>query len=500
LMASRSLGIDIGPTTARAVQLVRVGRQMHLEQICHVEWGETEADGTEGPAEAGNVVSDLVRKGSLRTRVATAVNAPGDRVFFLRHVTDLPQLGQVRRVLPFELEDDLPLPVDEVVVDVESVQELGEGRRSLLVAAAARNAVRDRADLLAQAGLRCDVVTADVPALLASVLASHPEARSGSLVVVMVRDGEVRLGIAQDGALVAARGLSAPRSAQSDGAMPEMPAVLARAVEREIQISWRDTFGGSVAAGARVVVGGEPGPVEELVVYLSDELPCRVVPLDLSKSIHCFAGGRLPPDFAVAAGLASRAAAGKRNGLNFLAADEREADRAAAMRRGLATFAALLFAVVAVWVADVFLRLGAAERRNEEVEREVSQVLTETVPDAAAVPGLEAKAAVMEERLGALQREHLAFASVAGEGLSPLRVLYEISARIPGEIEVEVVGLTMDARLVTIRGKTDSHRSVEAIRAVLSEVPGFASVDRGATDWDRDGRPTFELKVTVAAS
>ena len=137
-MARVSVGVDIGATAVRAAEiklnpptLVRVA-QVPLPP------GAVAAGEVRDPAAVGEALRDLWRAGKFRRR--EVVLGVGNQRVVVREVS-LPSLPpkEFRASLPFQVQEQLPIPIDEAVLDYHVLQEYQqEGRtmsRVLLAAA-----------------------------------------------------------------------------------------------------------------------------------------------------------------------------------------------------------------------------------------------------------------------------------------------------------------------------------------------------------------------------
>ena len=61
----------------------------------------------------------------FRANTVVVTGLPYEKVFFSSLRTELTKREDVRRLLKFELEDDFPLPVDDLVADVCSRRSCG---------------------------------------------------------------------------------------------------------------------------------------------------------------------------------------------------------------------------------------------------------------------------------------------------------------------------------------------------------------------------------------
>lgn len=163
-MARTRIGLDVGSTSVRAAELSVGGGAPSLVRIGQVPLGP-------GAVENGEVrdvetvteaVRELWRRGGFKSRdVSLGV---GNQRVVVREVT-LPALPEkeMRQSLPFQVQELIPIPMDEAVLDYDVLEELEEeGRRvqRILVVAAQREMV-DR-HLAVATGAKLDPVGVDL--------------------------------------------------------------------------------------------------------------------------------------------------------------------------------------------------------------------------------------------------------------------------------------------------------------------------------------------------
>ncbi len=461
-MANRSIGVDVARREIRVAQVVCRGRRVRVERVLSRPLPAAARDA----GAAATALRELLADGGFRRRVASAVAAPPGAVFFHRHQTELSNLQQAHRALPFELEDELPLAFGEAVLDICTSEQLPDGGYELLVGAVDRDTLHRRAGLLREVGVPCDLVDAEVCALLTLVLATHPEAAQGPALVADVREERVVLGLARDGRLLTARSLATPQ----EGSVPAE--ALAAALARELQMTWREACRGALPAGVTVFLTAERAVATDLTELLEARLPASVVALEPAEGLSLAEGAQVGPEFAVALGLALRAA-GRGEGPDFLRADRATAERAAATRRAGFVVVALLVLVSAAWLVRVFMHLGRLEDQNEALDSQIAQVFRQTLPQE---PHMVEPVVQVRRRLEQLREEYESFASVTGRAGSPLRLLQQVSVGMPRHLQVRLTELNVSGGTVLMEGTTDSLKSLDALKASLLTQPAFTDI------------------------
>ncbi len=478
-MANRAIGIDIGKRQVRAVQLVRAGQGVRVE-CCQTQ----DIAPRGGADEVAQALQSLIHEPGFGRRAPPVAAMPAGSVLFHAFETNLSDARQLRRVLAFELEDDLAVDMDEAVVDICAARELPDGGQRILAAATRRGALDGLLAALQAAGLRCQTVDAQPCALNAAVARVRGTQADEPYAFAQLRDGHATLGVADGEGLLTARSLPV---IAAEGTKP-----IARFLRREVEMSWRETTA-ERPERAELWLAGEPERLAELAGLLADRAGFATRVLDPCAAMEC--DEAVGPEYAVAVGLALRGLGMAPGGLDLVAAGEFEQVRAAATRRAVALLVVLLCLAALAWTGRLFLRLRRLDAEHARVEAEMREVFRRTLP---AVRYVGQPLAQLNAHLGELRAEYDAFASVGGEAWSPLRVLHRISEATPPRLSVKVVELSIGPRTVRLKGYTDSFRSVESLEAALAALPEFASVKIQDTDL-RAGQLTFTLAMVLAS-
>ncbi len=146
-LASTYLGIDIGMTRIKAVELGRQngGLAVRAAGLCPTPPGTVRDGRIADPAAVGRAIAGML--GGMRVRTRRAVVSVNGQVAIVREIR-MPKVSpeEVKAAARFELERFLPYPVAEVTYDTFTIGEVTEGggpRLEVLVAAA-------RTDVLTQ--------------------------------------------------------------------------------------------------------------------------------------------------------------------------------------------------------------------------------------------------------------------------------------------------------------------------------------------------------------
>ncbi len=187
--ASRSVGLDIGSSAVRAVELRLHGGGWRLDRFGQV--GLPPGSVVDGEVRDEQAVSAAIRRlwsdAGFTTR-HVVVGASGSRVLVRQaEAPDVPR-GEVRSSLEFRIQDLVPLPADNVEFDFGPLgpTAAGSGSRTIMLAAIHGDVVRAQLAAVTAAGLSANVVDA-VP--LALLRAAGPSRSPGGTAEAIVSIG-----------------------------------------------------------------------------------------------------------------------------------------------------------------------------------------------------------------------------------------------------------------------------------------------------------------------
>ncbi|WP_394770574.1 type IV pilus assembly protein PilM [Lacisediminihabitans sp.] len=200
-MSSSVVGVDIGSTSVRAVEVSASKSKPTLVRFLEIPLPEGAVSRGEviEPHTVGAVIKRIWSTGGFKSK--NVVLGMGNQRVLARDLT-VPKasLAHIREALPFQVQDMLPVPVADALLDFypisESMTENGPVAHGLLIAAI-KDAVLGNVRAVQQAGLNpLDVDL--IPFALSRVLISRPKLK-GTIVLIDVGANAASVVIAVDG-------------------------------------------------------------------------------------------------------------------------------------------------------------------------------------------------------------------------------------------------------------------------------------------------------------
>jgi general secretion pathway protein L len=157
----------------------------------------------------------------------------------------------------------------------------------------------------------------------------------------------------------------------------------------------------------------------------------------------------------------------------------------------LAGGAALLLLACCGWL---FVEYRQLEKKQSQFAIKMEKVFQESFPGVKAGPD---PLMHMRSRRKSMAASPAAM-SIFGDEKRVLVILADISARIPGSLQVQVDRLVIDQNMVSLRGTTDAFNNVNSMQSLLSKSGRYAEVKIvSATKGKQDEGILFEIRLQL---
>jgi len=488
----RSIGIDINRDKISVVQLCFTGGKFSLERASVRKMHESGSSEEKSTTDIRALINSMLTEENFDMSAKVTVTAPADRVFFQNFRTDLSANEDVQQLIKFELEDDFPIPFDELVAGICGGRELKGDDREYLIGAINRSELRGRVGTIKEAHLKCSTVTADVFALYAAASLSDNLIDNTPSVIIHADNSRIILAISEKGRLVCVRHFDSQDLAEADGDTPLTPV---QVLTREIEMTLRAIFVSDTDTRRKVFISSTNKLLDDLFARLPESMNCEVVALNPFAKIDCSEQQQPNPDIVIATGLALIGTNEIPDVLNFLAIDEFRSDQTVEIKRGLYIAGALLLVIGALLVAMLFYELNNLENQRELVKKQIREVFVQTLPEEKKIVN---ELAQMNEQLETSQAQYNALAAGLSDRVLPLRVLQTISEKITPDQDVRINDISMAPKSVRLTGVAASFESVDNLMSLLRQVSDFNTVELLSIDVEpQSSGVRFTLSITI---
>ncbi len=506
------LGLDLGSHSIKAVELAQGLRSVEVVRF-HAEAREPEV-----PL-ASQVARMLISRSFRRDNVVAALR--GDRISVRRLSFPFVEKRRIAQAVPFEVEDQVPFDLDEMVIDWAPTGREGSTAHVVSVLAP-RTEVSALVETLHEA--RCDARVIESEGLALANLASSFEFPGTRLIVDIGHSKTtvcaIREGVAMSARSIGVAGRSFTEAIAQERSLsleqaerwkhergiaepgvgspfPRADAVLTR-LANEIR-RFAQSLEGQIPGGiGGIVLIGGGAQLERIEEWIADrtELPTERLGLPREGAgLDAIAEGA-PLVLAPALALALRGSARATTRMN-LRQDEftRRADFSRVRREYGST--GILAAIVAVLAVVSFSTGSVLESRAAGgVEQQIAALYREAFPDG---PLPDNPIAAMREAVrDAEQRAE--FLGVYRGNLSALDVFTEISKRVPKDLDVGLEELAIDKQTVRLRVAAKTFEAADRLGTELAKFGPFQQAQIGAIETDnRTGGKKFNVTISLAS-
>ena len=464
--SKRCIGLDIGRSHLRAVQIARTPEGFCVEKAFGVQMRRS-TDSL--PA----IVQSLTAEHGFDRRAEVAVALPHHRFFCSDIQTDAAGLESLKTAGAAALADHFPIPAEDVVAQACSAHRYGDGRYSVLVAATSVESLEEELRLLEDGGVRPQRVDAPFTAAHGALLTNHPKAAQGVAATVYVDESTVSLAVMQDGGVLLVRNI--PMAVGEDQDMSSLMQETAEIIGQEIDITWRRLFGSPPGAELRVFLIASQRMSRLLAAAIPEKLNCQTVVVDPYANVRRAPGVDVEFPLSIAEGLALRSLEGEgAHRVDFLPGFRAKTRPALKLHKEAIICGGLATAAAAVWVVGLFLQLSALESDYARLKAQAKEVFRRTVPGEANVVN---PAAQLEQKLESFREESELYTGFSPGRARPLEILYALSRHAPADRTLKLEDVLIAGDSVRIIGSCDSFAGLSRWQQQLEDIPGLEITD-----------------------
>lgn len=485
-MAKRCIGIDIGRSHVRAVQVSRRPEGFLIEKT----FGMQTRRRTDSPAD---ILRSLTSQHGFDRRAIVAVSLPHEAIFFVEMRTDEAGLQLLRQGDAALLGNDLPIGADEAIVQVCSARSTSQGQYAVLVAATSSELLREELRLLGEGKVRPIAVDTAVTAMYTAVGLNHPEAEEGIALIIGVDESGLCLVVTQDADILAVR--SIPVVVPHDHSVELLAKQVTEVIDREVEITWRKLFGTEPDPDLRVFLVSSPEIAQHLIAAIREKIECEAVIVDPCATVRRADRTNMDSPLCVAEGLALRTlSAEPPDRIDFLAAHKHRDRPHGNLKKELTVCAGLLVMMAGVWLVGLLVQRSLLESEYARVKQRIDNAFRQALPEEKNIVNPLVQ---MQQRLDTFQEDYELFTSCGPSRQSPLEVLHTLCVHTPSEGNVRFNDLLVASDCVRAMGSCDKFAALSEWQRVLEGIPGFGTVDIPTQSRDPEtGKVHFTLTIT----
>jgi Tfp pilus assembly PilM family ATPase/Tfp pilus assembly protein PilN len=483
-MVKRCIGIDIGFSHLRAVQVSRTDDGFHIEKTY-------DAQTRRNTDSASDILKTLTSRHGFDGRAAVAVSVPYNSVFFRSREADSAVAERASVLDSSALEHDFPIQPDETVAQMCSYSLLPGEKYSVLTSAVSKDSLNEKLNVLAKAKLRPDLVDTAIFAIHSVIMVNHPEIMTGQAVIAYVDEAYFTLAVTENSKILIVRNI--PIVHHSDNDVDLVREQVAEILSREVEISWRKVFRREIEEDTKIYLVNGDNAFDGIETLIEGNMSCQTVIVNPYAKVKCSAEHNDDSTMCIAEGLAVRALTPEETtGVNFLDADNADTKPALNLKKELIICATLIGAIVVVLLAGLFVQLARLEAKHAGIKSEIRETFQRILPEEKNIVNPPVQ---LKQKLQTLRADYMLFGSTSGVVVGPLEVLYAVNNSMPSGASIDSMLITTES--VRLAGTFQSFESVYSWQRLLQQDPQFSAVD--VRDIHREPN-SKKVRFTILAS
>ncbi|GAB4333969.1 MAG: hypothetical protein Kow0099_05900 [Candidatus Abyssubacteria bacterium] len=483
MFRTQSVGIDIQPDSVRMAVAIAQGGHMKVQNLAVRKIPE--APEHEARAAIASIIKDLFGENNLNgdTSVVCLPAAMSINRYLTTPITDY---GRICQTLKFQMEPQIPYPVEQVVSDFIPLRKTNEGTEMLAVAVT-KEKVSDALKLLELAEIDPQIVTIDALALADFYV--NPFDFSSDKITALLHVGprSTFLGFFSGQKLIGYRNL--------DGAPGDDEHSL-RKLAKETQRSML-TFQSPPSIengeiGTLCVSGDHADKLQWMFQQNLRDLPIRVLGFNENALAEIPPGLMdLADDCKLAIALARVGLQSSLNTINLRQEEFAPVSPLTRLRPNIRFSLVVLGIVLALWFGSVLTEIRHLSREREALNHEMVNIFSDTMPTAKTPEAIRQEIRLQQDRFKAL-RNH------SSEYVSPLDVLAEVNASNPDK-KLVLTDFAISENVLRMTGEADSFDDVNIFQGKLEDSALLSKVKiDSAAKAEKTEKINFRIRAEIA--
>lgn len=362
-------------------------------------------------------------------------------------ITDI---KKIEKTIPFEAEDLLPFPIDELIIDYQIIEK-GEKETTVCIVAAKKEKIKTRLEALSSGGIDPKVINI-APSALSAIANHYLKDEKGVYAVVYSSVSDVDIGIFENGGLRFFRNI--PLIGEWEMDVCNTLYIFQATGRKDIE---------------RIYLCGSSGKDDVLKKEIAALHSIEPVQIDFTKDTEI----KIESEYAKALGLALREAEGKGFGINLRKGD------LAYKREGAETKKRLRYTIIfggiaaLLFILNLSVKYYMVESKYQAVTNEIRRNFNEALPDVKKIINEEQqlKSAAAEAK----KKIRLLGGRIKGD-VTALDLFKEVTERMPAGQKVILFEFSLEGDKIRLSGETTSFEAADKIKEGLSKSNFFKEV------------------------
>ncbi len=485
IFQTKSVGIDVRSDSVVIAVAASQGGRMKLLNL--IETVIPEADEQEKQGLIASIIRQAFKENGLSGATCAAC-LPASVSINRPFSTPLVDPAKITQTLKFQIEPQIPYPIDRVISDYITVRKTSDGT-DILAIAVTKDPLAERLRVLAEAGVDPQMLTLDALAM-ADFYMNQFDFSSDKTTALLLADRESSfLGFFIGNALIGYRNL--------DGISPDNEEEAKRVVKEVARsfVSFQPAAAADAEIGTLCIAGTGVGTLWKVAQESFRDFPVRTVEFNESMLAD------IPPQFSeraeacrLAIALAHAGLGDSANPINFRREEFSPVSVFSRLKSNIFFSLVVLAVALIAWFGSVLAQIHSQQKQMESLNKQMLDIFGDTLP------GIK-KPAVAEQKIKEEQEQFKSLKHYSSEYVAPLNILAEVTAGMPDNKSIVMSDLAISDNVLRMTGVADSFDDINSFKDRLEESSLLSAVEIvSATQAKKENKKNFRIRAQIGTN
>lgn len=485
MFETRSIGIDFKSNSVKIAVATVHGRQTRIIDLIEKQMPEST------PEEVKDLSAAIIREAFVENDLngdTCVIALPASATINRQMLSPVSDSTKIRQTLKFQMEPQIPYPVDQVVADFIPLRKTTEGTEILAIAVT-KDVISERLEVLRKADIDPQIATIDFLAIADFYMNPFDFSEEKSTALLCLQYDHSFLGFFSGEKLIGYRNFEGVPL----GDNPAEQRMLKEIHRSLLAYQSSGQTGGEL--GTICITGPNADKFKGLLQERFPELPVKVLEFNENGLVE------IPPylmasaeDCHLAIALAHVGQGAVKNPTNFRQEEYAPASLLSRVRPNIYFSIALLIIALIAWFTSIVTSNRYQARQLDSLKSETIKAFADTLPTVKSPDDVQQKIRQEQEKFKLLK-------AYSSDYVPPLDVLAEVTANIPQGKTVVLNDLAISDNTLRMTGEADSFDDINLFRDYLDRSPLLTEAKiESANKADKSNKITFRIKANVGQS
>lgn len=482
IFQTKSVGVDIrSDSVVIAVATSQAGRMKLLNLIERVI---PEGDDQEKQGVAASIIRRTFKENGLNSATCV-ICLPASSSINRPFSTPLIDPAKISQTLKFQIEPQIPYPIERVISDYLTVRKTTEGT-DILAIAVTKEPIAERLQVLEEAGVDPHIMTLDALALADFYMNQFDFSPDKTTALLLADRKSSFLGYFNGNTLVGYRNL--------DGISPDNEEQVRRVVKEVARsfVSFQPVEGAESEIGTLCIAGTGVGTLWKVAQESFRDFPVRTI--EFNESIIA----DIPPRFSeraeacrLAIALAHAGLGNSANPVNFRREEFSPVSVLSRLKSNIYFSLVVLVVAVLAWFGSVLAQINSQQKQLAMLNKQMLDIFGDTLP------GIK-NSAVAEQKIKEEQERFKSLRHYSSEYVAPLNILAEVTAGMPENMSITISDMAISESVLRMTGVADAFDDINNFKDRLEKSSLLSGVEIvSATQAKKGNKKNFRIRAQI---